>query len=119
MDALYKSTFTLLYFTLLKVVLICLGVYDTPQHIRLIQTNYRLLSEKLDLDNGLLSELYSKEVITHREMEAIKAEKTSYDRNEKLLNILRRKSEAKFQQFIVALRATNMAELAAVLEIQS
>lgn len=90
-----------------------------PEFMQRIQTNYSFLSEKMDPESGLLSELYSKDVITHREFETIRAGKTSYDRNEELLNTMLRKTEVKFREFVVALRASNMAELADILEINS
>lgn len=93
--------------------------YSMPQHMRLIQTHSELLSEKMDPDSGLLTQLYSKDVITHREKETIKAGKTFYDRNEELLSVMRRKTEAKFREFVVTLRATDMADLADILEIDS
>jgi len=73
----------------------------------------------MDVDGGLLIDLYSKEVITHREMETIKAGKTFYDRNDELLGVMQRKSEAKCRQFIMALRTANMTHLAEILEIKS
>ena len=98
---------------------VCLESYSAPQHIQLIRTNYSVLSERIDTDSGLLAELYSKDVISHREMETVRAGRTLYHRNEELLNVLRRKDEAKFQQFVAALRATSMNELADMLEINS
>jgi len=98
---------------------VCLGVYNIPRHIQLIRTNYRLLSEKMDVNSGLLTELYSKEVISNREKETIKAGKTFYDSNEELLEVMKRKTEVQFQQFVAALRAYDMTELADALEIQS
>ena len=73
----------------------------------------------MDVDSGLLAELYSKEVITDREKETVKAGKTFYDRNEELVEVMKRKTEVQFQQFVVALRAYNMTELADALEVQS
>jgi len=90
-----------------------------PQHMRLIQTHYAHLSEKMDPDSGLLTRLYSKDVITHREMKNVEAGKTFYDRNEELLSVMRRKSEVKFREFVAMLRTTDMADLADVLEISS
>jgi len=112
-DLIYSSQFN----TLSSVL--CLGEYTMPQHMRLIQTNYSLLSHRMDLDGGLLSELYSKDVITHREMETIKTGRTSYDRNEELLNVMLRKTDVKFREFVVKVRACNMAHLAEMLEIDS
>jgi len=88
-----------------------------PQHMRLIQTHFVLLSEKMDPDSGLLTHLYSKDVITDREKETIKAGTTFYDRNEELLSVIMRKTDAKFREFVEALRATGMADLADTLEI--
>jgi len=73
----------------------------------------------MDPDGGLLSELYSRKVITHREMETIKTGKTSYDRNEELLSVMTRKNEVNFQQFVSGLRAFDMTPLADILEITS
>jgi len=72
----------------------------------------------MDPDNGLLIELYSKEVISHRELETIKAGKTSYDRNDALLLIIQRKSDEKCQKFVTTLRTANMSHLAQMLEIK-
>jgi len=101
---------------ILTAVILCLGVCEPPHHVRRIQTNYRLLSETMDVDYGLLDELLSKDVISHREMLTVKAGKTFYHRNEELLNILMQKREDKFRQFIVALKAFDMTELAGSLE---
>ena len=84
-----------------------------------IQANYKLLSEKMDPDGGLLAALYSEYVITHREMETVKAGTTFYDRNEQLLNFMRGKNEGKYRQFLEMLRATGMSELADILEVTS
>ena len=105
--------------TLLNVMPVCLEPYNAPQHIKLIRMNYKALSERMDTDSGLLAELYSKDVISHREMETIKAGTTSYDHSEELLKVLMRKDEMKFQQFVAALRTTNQNELADMLEINS
>jgi len=86
---------------------------------QLIRNNSKLLSEKMDPDSGLLLELYSQEVISHREMETIKSGKTFYDRNEELLRVMRGKSEAKCQQFVAALRVAEMSHLADLLEVKS
>jgi len=94
-------------------------VYNPPPHIKKIQTNYQLLSEKMDPDSGLLGDLFAQEIITHREMQTVKAGKTSYDRNEELLSVMMRKNDAKFKQFVAALRAANMTDLAGSLEINS
>ena len=99
--------------------LLCLGEYETPQHMRLIQSNSQVLTEKLDPDSGLLSELYSRDVITHRQMETVKAGRTFYDRNEELMSVMMRKSRGKFREFVAALRACNMTDLADVLELNS
>jgi len=62
------------------------------------------LLETLDVKvSGLVSHLYSREVISAVEREDITAEMTSFRANEKLLSALSRKSPQQFQLFLDAL----------------
>ena len=75
----------------------------SPQHPDILRQHYNYLVDKIDPDSGLLGDLFSTKVISHREMESIRAEKTAYDRNEYLIKILMKKSEKDFQQFLEVL----------------
>jgi hypothetical protein len=57
----------------------------------------------LDPGNGLVDELLSAELITDRQKQAIEALKTDSEKNEKILNVLRRKSVTDFYKFITCL----------------
>jgi len=70
----------------------------------------------MDPDSGLLADLLSRRVVTHREMETVRAGRTFYDRNEQLLSVMRRKTESEFREFVAALARNEMKHLAAALE---
>lgn len=87
----------------------------TFQHSEILRKNYLFLVDHMNPDHGLLSALCSGSVISPREMETIKSQKTSYDRNEYLIDLLRRKSGKDFTEFIAALLSTEQAHIADVL----
>jgi len=57
----------------------------------------------MDPDSGLLSDLFTAEVLSPREIASIRSERTWYDRNEYLINVLTRKSEEDFMKFVEVL----------------
>jgi hypothetical protein len=57
-------------------------------------------------DSGLIDKLYSTSVINRDEKEYVEAAETSSVGNERLLEILKRKSSQQFQQFESALNET-------------
>ena len=61
----------------------------------------------IDAFNGLIGELYSREVIDRRDKDDLEAESSSTRRNEKLLSMLGRKSKEQFEQFLDALSRTD------------
>lgn len=70
-----------------------------------------------DLDScGLISLLYSKKVINKRQMDFIKSKQANFEKNEELLNILRRCSLIAYNKTIDCLLATNQPHIAAMLE---
>jgi len=69
-------------------------------HARVLRAHYRHLADNMDVDSGLLTDLFSAQVINHREMERIHVEKTSYDRNEYLIKLLMKKSDRDFAKFV-------------------
>jgi len=76
----------------------------SSQHSEVLRKYYTYLVDNMDPDHGLLTQLFADKVISHREMERIRAEKTFYDRNEYLIKILSRKSEKDFAKFVAILR---------------
>jgi len=75
---------------------------ERSSHTRVIRQHYVFLLETLDLTD-LVPELYSKQVLSPVERDDIRAEKTSFQANEKFLSVLSRKSPRQFQQFLDAL----------------
>jgi len=76
----------------------------SSQHSETLRKHFTYLVDNMDPDHGLLSDLFSAKVISHREMENIRVEKTFYDRNEYLIRTLMRKSEKDFLEFVTVLR---------------
>jgi len=77
---------------------------DQSSHTSVIREHYVFLLEELDVKfSELVDHLYSKVVITAVEYDDIRAEKTSFRANEKLLSALSRKSPQQFQLFLDAL----------------
>jgi len=87
----------------------------SSQHSQLLRRHYSHLIDHMDPDGGLIGNLFSARVVSHREMENIRAEKTSYDRNEYLIKLLLRKSESDILLFVEALRSTNQPHIADIL----
>ena len=63
-------------------------------------------------DSGLISKLFSKEVVEQREKEELESVESSTRRNEKLLSLLSRKSTDQFQEFLSALDQTGQQHIA-------
>jgi len=77
---------------------------NQSSHASVIQKHYLFLLETLDVKfSGLVTQLYSDQVISAVERDDIGAERTSFRANEKLLSALSRKSPQQFQQFLSAL----------------
>ena len=62
---------------------------DYKQRLR---NNYSILGDDLDTKSGLISELYSRKVLSMREMQDIEDRHPDYKRNEALINVLLQKS---------------------------
>jgi len=81
-----------------------LGRDDRSSHTSIIREYYVFLLETLDVKlSGLVSQLYSNQVISAVDKEDIESEQTSFRANEKLLSVLSRKSPQQFQLFLDAL----------------
>jgi len=86
------------------------------EHSEAIRNNYLFLLDQLDMKlAGLAEELRSLEVIDDMELEAINNETTHFEKNEKLLSILSRKSFGLFQKFLQALDETGQSHVADIL----
>ena len=82
----------------------CLDYDAQSSHTSVIRANYVFLLETLDVKfSGLVGQLYSDHVVSAAERDDIRAEKTSFRANEKLLSALSRKSPQQFQLFLDAL----------------
>jgi len=87
----------------------------TSQHSEVLRKHFSDLVSTIDPDQGLLGRLFSADVIGDREMENVRAEKTTYDRNEYLLKLLMRKSKADYMKFVDVLREVNQSHVADLL----
>jgi len=87
----------------------------TSQHSEILRKHYSELVNSMDADHGLLADLYSSGVIGLREMESVRAERTSFDRNEYLIKILMRKSEKNFAKFVEVLNKVGQSHIANIL----
>lgn len=67
------------------------------------------LVDRLDPDFGILDDLLSSGYLTRPEMQRIKSGQDSYERNEKLLDFVLRKSN--FLEFLEALKSSNQNHL--------
>jgi len=86
----------------------------SPQHPEILRKCYAELVDKMDPDE-LLNELFANRVISAREKENVRVEKTYYDRNEYLIKILMRKSEKDFGKFVELLHKVGQSHIADML----
>jgi len=86
------------------------------QRLDSLTNNWTQLTEMIELQYGLLAELYSAKCVTARQKEHILAAEGSSKQNDRLLNIMRRKSVADFKQFIKLLAKTGQHHLMALLD---
>lgn len=95
-----------------------LTVVAAPQPIskaaQVLRESFASLTEQMDPDSGLLPHLYSCGLINSREMESIRAERTSFDKNELILRMLIRRDIGKqeFDKFIKALQNSHQGHIA-------
>ena len=86
-------------------------------HKDLIRRNFIWLSEKLDTESGLISELYQQNVLTARERGLIFCTNNTFQKSELLLGMLSKKSPEDFEKFIEALEVTGQRHLTEKLRI--
>ena len=77
------------------------------EHEQPIREHYLFLVDNIDSKfTDLLGRLYASNVLESREKNDLEAVKSIPRRNEKLLSLLRRKTRAKYNHFLTALRDT-------------
>jgi len=81
----------------------------------ILETNHEMLVDRLDL-NKLLTLLYSWNVINKRQRDSISSKPASLDRNETLLEMLRRRSLRDYNVTINCLHGTNQSHIAQMLD---
>ena len=87
-----------------RVVAYVVDYDDRSSHTSVIRAHYVFLLETLDVKfSGLITQLYSDQVLSAVERDDIRAEQTSFRANEMLLTALSRKSPQQFQLFLDAL----------------
>ena len=90
------------------------------EHVHLMQSHYIFLIKTIDANSGIIDELYSREVLDHRDIDDLSAESSSTVCNEKLLSMLGRKSKEQFEHFLDSLSETGQHHVACKLRgIQS
>jgi len=86
-------------------------------HAESIKQKYKHLVVKLEVKNsGVLNQLLANEVINEREKERISSQATSYEQNEELLSLLKRKTKNHFDKFLHALDATGQSHIRRYIE---
>lgn len=102
------------------------GLWDDPESaekplgddiVRLIHANERQLTDLLDLNSGLISQLLSVEFLSQRQKASLKSEIDMFHMNDKFLHMLTRTSVAKFQLFLRCLQDPNIRQSHIVNEI--
>lgn len=84
------------------------------KHQDLIKANYSTLVKKM-MSGSVAGHLYASHIITDEMRQKIEAEKTSYDKNRKLLNIILRRGSTAFMGLRKALLKANQGDLSRLL----
>lgn len=87
----------------------------TEKEISTLDSNFEVLVDLLE-PTELLGRLLSSKVISARQLEFISSKPTTYDKNEALLEILRRGSLASYWAAVRCLHASNQSHIAQILE---
>jgi len=75
------------------------------------RANSTVLRENLECQFSLLDRLVASEVLSEEEVSAIESERTPYDQNDRLLYILRQRTEDQLKLFLDALNETKQSHL--------
>ena len=85
------------------------------QVLNRIKANWSALTQLISLEYGLLAELYARNCITNFQKQSIEGAGVSVMMNNRLLEIMSRKSVADFNQFVDCLEETQQGHVAAIL----
>ena len=80
-----------------------------------IQVHWTTLTELITLEGGLIAKLYARNCITNIQRQLIEAAGADSRKNDKLLEIMSRKSVANFNYFVLCLQDTQQGHVAAFL----
>lgn len=80
------------------------------KHQDIIKANYSTLVKKM-MPNPVAGHLYASNIITDEMRQQIEAERTSHDRNRKLISIILRRGSRAFMGLSMALMKANQADL--------
>jgi hypothetical protein len=83
------------------------------KHRQIIQHLRGILTNIVDIDHGLLDELCALDVITRKQTDDVRSERTPDSRVEKLLDLVVRMSDVQQEQFLVALEKTQQTHVSA------
>ena len=85
--------------------------------VMVLRKMHPYLTDNMDPEHGLLGYLYSFEVITTRDKADVEAEKTCFDKNERLLKKLTDQNicDQKFRKFVDALKRSDQAHISSLL----
>jgi Caspase recruitment domain len=85
------------------------------EEVEALTSNRPELIDKLDLDNGLVPQLYSAGFLTRRQKDSFRDSQSKYVKNELMLDMLRRGSRHHFNTFVLCLRETGQDSLSRLL----
>lgn len=93
---------------------LCVALAWDVQEI--IKANYTVFVDSIETMNSVLVNLLLEQtVITHRELQEIKAEKTNHEQNEKLLSIMTKKSQKTYKVLLHCLDITGQTHIADIM----
>ena len=88
----------------------------TQEHKSIMLRNQQILNEYVKDPDGIARILHSKNVFIGREVEDVRVAKTSADKIERLVDLIKKSDDKAFYAFIDALKETNNKGLADMLE---
>ena len=94
--------------------LVCVVIHADDRILPVIMTLKLRLGDFVDPDFGLLKELLRLEVLTRRECARVRSERTVYERNDALLDLLT--SEEQCVKFLKALQRTGQQHVVNYIE---
>lgn len=87
---------------------------EEQNYQQLLRIRYQTLVDKMD-PTEVINCLFSNKVLGMRQLEEIRSERNSYEKNEKLIRIVYERPKKDFDIFVTALDNTNQQDLANLL----